>query len=1535
MARRTPRLWTASNARARIPVVLALTAVVGGLLVAGPSAAAQQEPRFNALVFSKTAAFRHDSIPAGIAAIEQLAQEHDFTVTATEDAAAFTDENLAQYDVVVWLLTTGDVLDDQQQGAFERYIQGGGGYAGVHSASDTEYEWPWYGELVGTYFSGHPRNQDGVVSVSDRAHPSTDHLPARWNRFDEFYSFRDSPRGDVHVLAELDESSYDPEAHAMGLDHPISWCQNFDGGRSWYTGLGHTIESYSEPEFVDHVLGGIETAAGVVASDCGGTAWDSFDKVPLDTGTSNPFELDIAADGRVFYIERSGEVRMIDPQTSQTIVLGQLDVYLQREDGLLGLALDPDFATNNWIYLYYSPDVAEHKQQLSRFTLDGTTLDLSSEVVMLEVPVNREVSGHAGGSLEFGPDGNLYIATGDDTNPFESQGYAPIDERPGRQSFDAQRSSANTNDLRGKVLRIHPEADGSYTVPDGNLFAPGTDLTRPEIYAMGLRNPFRIEFDPDSGNLLLADYGPDANQPDPDRGPEGRVEWNYVTQAGNFGWPYCHGGEPYHDWDFATQTSGPEFDCADPVNDSPNNTGLATLPPVVEPDIYYGRIESGTNAPEMGTGGGPMAGPIYRYDADLDSDVKWPEYYDGAALFYEWTGDLDGYVRPFDNDIWEFRIDQGEVYDINPVLNNQSFLRPMDMKFGPEGALYVIEWGTGFGGNNADSGIYRIDYTGGGTRPVAVANAEPTSGAVPLTVAFSSDGSGHPSGLPVTYHWAFGDGAESTEANPTHTYTGPGQYAARLTVTADDGTIAAATVPITAGNTEPDVALEPPVDGGFFDFGDDIAYEIAVTDAEDGSTGDGTIACDDVSLSLSLGHAGHAHPISTQTGCDGVVTTSADAGHPEGEDLFWVLEATYTDAGGDTVGSLTGRDLHVLQPKRKEAEHYSTQSGIQTEATSDPKGGLRNIGFIDDGDYISYDRMNLAGIDAVTYRFASNGLGGRIEIRADSPDGPLISDSGFIAPTGGWQTWTDVTVPIEDTSGTHDLFFVFRNNPGDGGLFNLNYLRFRGKGASLNARPEVMSVTADPSEGELPYTVTLSADASDPEDEALTYEWDFGDGSTGTGADVEHTYTESGVYRPAVTVTDASGAAATDFVRVEAIPAPSPPIVCEDPDSNPPPDDEFDGDRLDGCRWDQVVRPDLNRFRVEGGQLKIDTTPTNLFDAGGDAPNLMLQSFPAGDWEVETRVSGPACERWQQGGILVYDSDATFLKFDLVGTAPPGQPCAQKIEMRHEIDDVFQPAFPEVVVAPEVEAWWLRLKKDGDTFTGSYSSDGATWQQLDPIVNDRLDGASVGVYAFGQEQTSSVTMAFDHFHVLSQEPPDQAPPTVTATLDPPEPNGDPAPGYEGTYHTPVTVILEATDEGSGVDTVEYALDGGDWAVYSEPFTIADDGVHTVAYRATDLAGNVSETGTVEFEIKPDACPGSDVSTTVVMRDVDSGVPNRDRGDGCTVEDLIRDEDDWQSKGRFLRHVRQVTDGLVRDGVISRLEQGLILAAAGQAEPGDQ
>jgi type 1 glutamine amidotransferase len=257
-----------------------VTGVVGGATPGGAASRPDQQLRFRALVFAKTAAFRHDSIPAGIAAIRGLGARHGFGVDATEDAAAFTDANLARYDVVIWLSTTGDVLDGAQQAAFERYVRAGGGYAGIHSASDTEYDWPWYGGLVGAYFRDHPGSvnaqfQRATIQVLGHDTAATRPLPSRWVREEEWYNFRTNPRGSVRVLAEVDERSYDPRGFSepggspgMGAHHPIAWFHPYDGGRAFYTALGHKAAYYAEPLLLAHLLGGIEMAAGVATAPC-------------------------------------------------------------------------------------------------------------------------------------------------------------------------------------------------------------------------------------------------------------------------------------------------------------------------------------------------------------------------------------------------------------------------------------------------------------------------------------------------------------------------------------------------------------------------------------------------------------------------------------------------------------------------------------------------------------------------------------------------------------------------------------------------------------------------------------------------------------------------------------------------------------------------------------------------------------------------------------------------------------------------------------------------------------------------------------------------------------------------------------------------------------------------------------------------------------------------------------------------------------------------------------------------------------------
>lgn len=273
-----------------LALALAAAAIATGSLAAPAGARADAEragkPEFEVLVFSKTATFRHLSIPDGIAAIRDLGERNDFAVEATEDAGQFTRRNLKRFEAVIFLLTTGTVLDEPQKRALMRYVRRGGGYVGIHSAADTEHEWPFYGRLVGAWFQNHPVQQTAEFITEARTHPATAHLDARFTVFDEFYSFKSNPRPDARVLLSIDESTYSPDPNTSNLpggtpstgamgDHPMAWCHDSTrgrrgkpGGRSFYTALGHESYLYQLEWFRTHVLGGILTATRQVKAGC-------------------------------------------------------------------------------------------------------------------------------------------------------------------------------------------------------------------------------------------------------------------------------------------------------------------------------------------------------------------------------------------------------------------------------------------------------------------------------------------------------------------------------------------------------------------------------------------------------------------------------------------------------------------------------------------------------------------------------------------------------------------------------------------------------------------------------------------------------------------------------------------------------------------------------------------------------------------------------------------------------------------------------------------------------------------------------------------------------------------------------------------------------------------------------------------------------------------------------------------------------------------------------------------------------------------
>ncbi|MEV4516155.1 PQQ-dependent sugar dehydrogenase [Dactylosporangium sp. NPDC049525] len=784
-----------------------------------------------------------------------------------------------------------------------------------------------------------------------------------------------------------------------------------------------------------------------------------YQHVQLALGSAElgePMSLAVMPDRTVIHTARDGTVRVTDA-AGNTKVAGKLSVYTHDEEGLQGVAVDPGFSSNRWVWLYYSPplstpagdspasgtaaDFAPWKGHLnlSRFTMKSdNTLDFASEKIVMTVDNDRGSCCHVGGDIDFDAAGNLYLTTGDDTNPFESGSYAPIDERTDRNpQYDAQRSAANSNDLRGKVLRIKPNTDGTYAIPSGNLFAPGTAKTRPEIYAMGLRNPFRMSVDKPTGIVYLGDYGPDAGAADPNRGPGGQVEFNRITGPGNYGWPYCTGtntsNETYNEWNFATNSTGPKYNCGGgPTNNSFRNTGITTLPAAKSSWIRYG---FDSTPPEFGGGSeSPMGGPVYRYNAGLNSAVKFPQTLDGNFFAGEYGR---RWIKPI-----KVNADgsPGEISTF-PWAGTQV----MDMAFGPDGALYVLDYGTG--SNN--QALYRVEYIGGGNRaPTAKITPSVTSGPNPLTVSFSSSGSSDPEGGALTYAWDFdGNGTtDSTAANPSFTYTTNGTKTPTLTVKDPQGLTGSASTVITVGNSAPVVTLSTPANGQLFNFGDTVPFTISVTDPEDG-----TINCSRVSMTYSLGHDSHAHQITSKTGCTGSITVPVDGEHDAAANIFGVFDAAYTDNGG-----LTTHVIRTLQPKHRQGEHFGAQSGIQVAAHATAEGG-NTAGFIENGDWISYTPYLLNNATQFTARVSSAGAGGTIEVRAGSPTGTLLG-TATVTPTGSWDTFANVSTNIAGAPSTATtLYLVFKG--GAGNLFDVDAFTFTTGTTSTGPTVSLRSLT--------------------------------------------------------------------------------------------------------------------------------------------------------------------------------------------------------------------------------------------------------------------------------------------------------------------------------------------------------------------------------------------------------------------------------------------------------------------------------------------
>ncbi len=489
---------------------------------------------------------------------------------------------------------------------------------------------------MGAYFQSHPHNQTATLGVEHSDHPATEHLDTTWSHYDEWYNYQSNPRDRVNVLLSVDENSYSSGAGAMG-DHPIAWHHSIEAGRAFYSGLGHTSEAYGDPNFIAHIEGGLIWAGRL---DVKVPEWDGppppdsdFSTSYLAVGINEPMVLEISANNDFYVIGRRGEFYALEDE--QLMHKSNIPTNSVNEGGLIGFVLDPNFVDNHQAYFHYTDDV-EALHHVSRFTInEDNSLDLDSEQILLSYPVDLERCCHLGGDMAFDAEGNLFIATGDNTDPFESNGYTPIDERANRELFDAQRTSANTDDLRGKILRIKPTEEGGYTIPEGNLF-DSDGQHRGEIYSMGNRNPYRITLDSGTGMLLWGDIGPDGNFASPTRGPGGYDEINKTATPGNFGWPYFTGpNEAYNRYDFGSGESGSKYDPNKVINKSVNNTGATSLP-----DARPAWITMSHRA--------LMLADVYRWNHEVEDSYKLPSYFNGRLLFWNFNNDRL-YEAPLDD----------------------------------------------------------------------------------------------------------------------------------------------------------------------------------------------------------------------------------------------------------------------------------------------------------------------------------------------------------------------------------------------------------------------------------------------------------------------------------------------------------------------------------------------------------------------------------------------------------------------------------------------------------------------------------------------------------------------------------------------------------------------------------------------------------------------------------------------------------------------------------------------------------------------
>ena len=599
-----------------------------------------------------------------------------------------------------------------------------------------------------------------------------------------------------------------------------------------------------------------------------------FTPVVIAENLDEPMVFEVLPGGIAYIIERKGALKKYNPSTKTTDLIATIPVNTkytsaegvvrEAEEGLMGMTFDPNFEKNHWIYLYFA-DPTEKEHILARWELRDDQLVEASKKTVLEVVTQREVCCHTGGGMTWDKAGNLYLTVGNNTG---NQKAAQTDERPGRASWDDQGHAGNTNDLRGKILRIHPEADGTYTIPEGNLYPKEAfkgKPTRPEIYSMGHRNPWRIAIDSKTGFVYWGEVGPDAGE-DSEIGPRGYDELNQARKPGNFGWPwFVADDQAFPIFDYGDNKPLGKKDPKNLVNTSPNNTGLKDLPPT-EPTFIYYPYGVSEKFPLVGSGSrSATGGPIYHKSDFKNPKRPWPAYYENKWIAADFSR---GWIMAISMK------ENGDYESMERVLPGYHPVQPIDIKFGPDGDLYILEYGSNWFRKSDNSRLIRIEYNGGNRKPLVQVATDKKGGKVPFQAKLSSEGTKDNDGDALKYSWKISNAGGApklfTTANPTVSFDKPGVYTATLTVTDAKGASNSQSLKIIAGNEPPQVSINLAGNKTFFFADKPIKYSVDVADQEDGSLADGKIKPEQVAVSIDYTSEGfdYAEVIQSQRSVD-------------------------------------------------------------------------------------------------------------------------------------------------------------------------------------------------------------------------------------------------------------------------------------------------------------------------------------------------------------------------------------------------------------------------------------------------------------------------------------------------------------------------------------------------------------------------------------------------------------------------------------------------------------------------------------------